>query len=564
MGILRNDNHYGLSLKMYNDEYWDFILSLDGTMGANAGWTGLYATCLSSYIDTNNTVCWGTSGELYSATGYAWASAINPGVTTCDWGICSIDNGGTLFTLSEITLSDYYKILTGTTLTIPSGDTRFYLKPVSGNTMLYKYPMESAVTDNGTRYEKLKGGFWQGFMKLEGLDYAVLPTTVEDEWTFEITLRKEDYTVTKGTLNAEYPNNKGMFFYIGTRAEDKFWEIYPNADPSIYDYKGCTSIYYFGDSLCGLSGMASGPTGDTGTICASAGYLIDCDYQQILSGLTGIVTCDGVPLDLPGYYEFESSNKYLLFNHTCHGYTVDTWESTGASANEFMWTGYTSGLTGTEYYWYNRTCTGLTTETDSGATAQAKSSSFKYDVVGDIVGNALGFMITSGNAVGYRYLVRDCEETSVTKYKIMEEKSLDNIITTNNWTTIDVKLRILDGNVDSCGRAGKNRHMRLYFYVDGYLKFISQELPALNLKKINEVWEKQVGVPYNISIGGGSQGLAETMLADPFITPEYELPIEKYFAGSFLGDFKSFKFYTCPITLAEMRANVTYEKSIII
>ena len=70
-------------------------------------------------------------------------------------------------------------------------------------------------------------------------------------------------------------------------------------------------------------------------------------------------------------------------------------------------------------------------------------------------------------------------------------------------------------------------------------------LPKLNLHALNELEEKQEGVPFNISLGGGTQGLLETVMPDYMSEPTKEFTLEKYFAGSFIGDLKSFKFYIC-------------------
>ena len=87
--------------------------------------------------------------------------------------------------------------------------------------------------------------------------------------------------------------------------------------------------------------------------------------------------------------------------------------------------------------------------------------------------------------------------------------------------------------------------MKLYFYVNGKLKYITKELPKLNLHALDELEEKQEGVPFNISLGGGTQGLLETVMPDYMSEHTKEFTLEKYFAGSFIGDLKSFKFHTC-------------------
>ena len=52
-------------------------------------------------------------------------------------------------------------------------------------------------------------------------------------------------------------------------------------------------------------------------------------------------------------------------------------------------------------------------------------------------------------------------------------------------------------------------------------------------------------MPFNISIGGGTQGLSETIMPDYMSEPTEVFDIERHFGGSFIGDFKSFKFHTC-------------------
>ena len=85
--------------------------------------------------------------------------------------------------------------------------------------------------------------------------------------------------------------------------------------------------------------------------------------------------------------------------------------------------------------------------------------------------------------------------------------------------------------------------MKLYFYVNGNLVFISKELDEFNFKELNDNYEKQEAVPFNISLGGGTQGLLESVLPDYYQFSEYMFPIEKDFCGTFLGDIKSFKIY---------------------
>lgn len=82
-------------------------------------------------------------------------------------------------------------------------------------------------------YTSLNGGFYQGFFKTECDKYQVLPSSFEDGdvMHFEFTLRKCDKEAeSTKTMNDKYPNNKGIFFYLGTRAENKWIYLYDKDD----------------------------------------------------------------------------------------------------------------------------------------------------------------------------------------------------------------------------------------------------------------------------------------------------------------------------------------------
>ena len=74
-----------------------------------------------------------------------------------------------------------------------------------------------------------QGGFYQGFYKLFGKEwcYQTLPNGPDYEWNLYFDIRpRSDYKVGVTTVNHIHPENKGIFFYLGTRAENKFWSLY--------------------------------------------------------------------------------------------------------------------------------------------------------------------------------------------------------------------------------------------------------------------------------------------------------------------------------------------------
>jgi hypothetical protein len=132
--------------------------------------------------------------------------------------------------------------------------------------------------------------------------------------------------------------------------------------------------------------------------------------------------------------------------------------------------------------------------------------------------------------------VLDCNNDN--NYSVVEEYSKSGIVNNDNWNSINVRFSVLNP------KASHKRKMKIYFYVNGYLVFISKEVDAFSFKHIEkECAEKQETVPYNISLGGGSLGLLESILPNYYAISDYILPIEKDFCGTFMGDIKSFKMY---------------------
>ena len=72
---------------------------------------------------------------------------------------------------------------------------------------------------------------------------------------------------------------------------------------------------------------------------------------------------------------------------------------------------------------------------------------------------------------------------------------------------------------------------------------VSRKLPLLNIRDLKDSYKKQEGVPYTISLGGGTQGLCDVVYPNYMCVPHFKLPLEKEFGGSFIGYIKSMKIY---------------------
>jgi hypothetical protein len=403
---------------------------------------------------------------------------------------------------------------------------------VDGNTGFYEYGSEY----HKSSYMSLFGGFLQGVFKIEGFDYQILPTAIDNSVHFEFVLRPHDYAVSGNTLNNRYPQNKGIFFYIGQRAENKF-AVLEN-----------TLV----------------PVGDTDDI--ESGYTIDYLSSGSTSGETIYIKpmdSDGDEIFGPKYHEFNTDNKYLLFNRGKNGYTVDTWDENA----EYTFKVEKSVIKDNMYLIMNRTKSGYTVDTldryeeslTSGSTNPYYSD---YNVISDLKNNAFALKLNDDNSIGYRYLVKDCDNEY--GWSVKEERSFPNIIQDDEWNVINVKFKILGNGTDVCGNSRGERKMKIYIYVNGYLKLVSQELPEFNFKPLDDKYTKQEMVPYTISLGGGTQGLAEMVWFDNFDGAKKVYPLEQNFAGSFIGDIRSFKAYVEPLQYNEIKSNYLYEKKILV
>lgn len=726
---IKINNVRSLDAKVLLDEYYDFMLYKGEAYGAWDANACLAADFSEFQPDEN--------GRIHSLT--SWSKATNEGVLLKDIGLTGIDNGFITYRKDMISNQDFLNILTGSTFEVDSADTRFFMSPVSGNTLEYCYPMSAVTDEEGkVQYMAFNGGFYQGFYKLHGFDYQTLPNSLGYGWTLNFKIRpRSDYETYDCSINHKHPENDGIFFYMGTRAENKFWQFYPNNSASteefvernadndgymgndcdegeIYDIysnhvadseylqdelpekpepgyfidgyaasavtpdcpcmediiareRAAKGLDYFADGYltyigesnvvvkqydgdyasktrpymdcvkecgcqskeckekgearvceCGLSkyddrkldslagwfmhsysyrpeGYCEGCVGcgcgektctaegnNYAEVCQCCeDYFLDCYYNDMCYHGPKVIEPDYLMEDIridkkgdgitdsighlfnrTGYFEISTDNKFVFFNRTCTGFTTHNWTE-GAIV---VLTGRTNWSNVNLFLLMNRTCTGWTTHTIE---KYYEANEKPYDVYKDIKGNAFALRITGSGAIGYKYGVLDCsEEGGEHHYSVKEEYSKDGMVKYDQWNDVTVKIAVLNpiyrspyyyynqyGQLSAmtfCEQSG-NKRIKIYVYVNGYLKLVSKELPEFNFRELNEVFQKQEGVPFNISLGGGTQGLMETIGPDYMNSSKYILPLEKDFGGSFNGDIKSFKMYDCPLNYSTIR-----------
>ena len=143
---------------------------------------------------------------------------------------------------------------------------------------------------------------------------------------------------------------------------------------------------------------------------------------------------------------------------------------------------------------------------------------------------------------------------------VEEQYSASGMVTDDVWHKIDI--RFVMPEYDECElQYGSARKGRLMFYVDCKLKFVTEEVDEFIGKRLNEHKDKQLGVPFNISLGGGTQGLLESMTFDGQDDKDLGLHIEQNFAGTFIGDISQFRFHICDLSWCALKNNCEVEKA---
>ena len=140
-------------------------------------------------------------------------------------------------------------------------------------------------------YQEFYGGFYQGFYKLFGFDYDALPTRMHKGWTVEMLIKPrfvDEFTPPSGytTLNGFYPQNENIFFYLGSRAENKYW----------HHASGETSGYtYVTEPLRDLTTCACVSSAITSSNCD---YVYPPTGQTIVHGECGCPYCNCNPCNI--------------------------------------------------------------------------------------------------------------------------------------------------------------------------------------------------------------------------------------------------------------------------
>jgi surface protein len=498
----------------------------------------------------------------------------------CDVGLTGIDNG-----LVQNMSGETIQTTTGLYTNISDKfsrykyDRRMKLHPITGftttqnrlwNDNSYTYNLSYTNVGGDIGYvATLNGGFFQGFYKLAGYDYQVFPERVNLGWTSEFVLRYRWTGNTDVGLNQRYPDNKGTFFYMGARAENKFYHY---ADGSPKQDSGYTRV------TSGLTCM------HTCGCASSANTSSQCLQVYQPSGGT-ITTClCGCPCECNTTAQYPEKDP--LYDGVSNALSLRLSGDTGSPRLCVKTYRITGGCESTG------TClTGLTYTTGTSVTEWCSTRGIFDDCSGTTYPNVEHWVQI--DAVFERYewfdtcdlydkgglglLVKDVyfatlegRSVSLIEPPITREQPYDpastEVVTFNNMWTEEQKYRL----------------GTLKFYVNGKLFLVTENFEEIIPRLLNVEKEKQIGVAYNISVGGGTQGLHDNLTfsggcpeslndlkyqQDPECLTTHDLDntiysgltthikLEEYFGGSMIGDISAFRMYTEPLNAAQIKHN---------
>ena len=339
---------------------------------------------LAIHIDLTNLKSWNLNTGLTAFSLTKWSGAYSDNINLIDFGLTEFDNGRTNIMWSGITITpnntlfSMYRVGYNNVINPTTGET-------SGITVTTTYLPMSATSASGgsTNYFDLNGGYLQGFFKLDGYNYQLLPARYSNGITIE-------------TLVYLYPNSQGIFLMMGARAEDKY------------------NTYFGGETTIGGAGSSG----------------VTTSFENYLDAL--------MPSE-----EVKS------------GFTLP---------EEMTETVYT-----------------------------------EVQPIDNLKNNVIAFELTQDKRLAFKY---------INASGLVVTKSSSAIITATGFTMIAMVYtpndKIEDPELLDCA---EQRTGKLVFYINGRSVWTLPEFPEFYFKSFVNDKEKQIGVSYSISWGGGSFGL---------------------------------------------------------
>jgi len=513
--------------------------------------------------------------------------------TICDVGLTAIDvgltdkiSGSTLsFTmgLDPETEQDYLVYTRKFKMYNVGSNAEYPNSRFSGNSSTV-YNIIDKNQEKVGHYNELYGGFYQGFYKLFGYPYEVFPERVKKGWTSEMILKprqRDEYNIQSDEyyLNDLYPENSNTFFFMGTRSENKFYHTSSGSTQtgSTHSCDGTEIIFGTSESgytkdtsslndtfvscACSDSGVTNSDcvriypsTGDSKTIS----YSHDPSMDIYSNGLS--VRFKGDPINPKICVKYITITGSCVNDGKCEdmtsfktGYCINEICSTSAIYDSCNFLNGTCGSSNTEEKW-----------------VMISTVFERKDYIEDC--DLLNF--GGLGSIRKKLYQSEIEDRYVDMIKPPQThegdtKQKPKIVTTINHKWFEER---------------NERLGTLKVYVNGYLLLTIDDFEEIIPRELRTEKEKQIGVPFNISWGGGTQGLRENLipvnpqqLNGPYIQDKQlfnketlsgtsysslttNMLSESTFGGSFMGGISQFRMYTEPLTAPQIQHNFRVSK----
>ena len=379
---------------------------------------------------------------------------------------------------------------------------------------------------------KSNGGYLNNPFKYHGYEIEYLPRQFTNGFTFETTLYVDDYTFSGIT------DNSNIFLYLGLRAEDKFADSY-TGNTVYFTKEGATLDNSY--RVYDISNLAE----NTQNITTVTTVLTTSKLYIKSNGQTDFVVNDLISDDFKLIY-----NNTLLVKDT--NYTVDLRTKTISLVN------ITTVSTDEIYLNYYK----LIDDINLVNIDLSKINNYTTDLEYNIENNVIAFKFDKTGRIGYRKINENRKIEQLYSEEQAVYKGWNHIVITFKQDSIDFTTTEIE---DECPINPMNGSLSIFVNGIEYLKKTDFIQPAFNAFPIDK--SKQIGVPYNLSWGGGSPGLKNSL---NFNGVDDEIPyennpvndnlmIQKYFDGYFKGGFNKLRIYNKFFTTLDVKTNYLFE-----
>lgn len=404
----------------------------------------------------------------------------------------------------------------------------------NGNITYTNYAFTIENDGNVGKYLKSTGGYLISPFKLHDYGIEYMPRKFNNGFTFETTLFVDNNTFVNTNINSN------IFLTLGVRAEDKFAESYSGNSIYITSENATLDNSY---RVYELSDLKE----NTQYIDQVTTYLIKEDlYIKNDNQIEFIVN------------NLNSEDFKLLYNNILLIKDVDyTFELRTKTITLINIITLTEDKLSINYY-------SKIDDIELVNVNLSEIDNYNANKEYGLENNLLSFKFDSQGRIGYRKI----DENG----KIDEDYSENRAVYSSwNHILITFKPNTLDPleEVDDECQLTNPRIGQLNIYVNGLLYFSKNDFvePLFNPFPVDR--SKQIGVPYNLSWGGGFVGLKHSYnfngntqnIPYEVNSNNQDLLIENNFDGYFNGGFQKLRIYDKYFTLNEIKNNFDYESN---